>query len=52
MRAQPRGGHDQKTCRRTLDADNAVEFWRAHLERTEKKALTGRALSTVVDLLD
>jgi DNA-binding FadR family transcriptional regulator len=34
------------------DADKAVEFWRDHLERTEKEALTGPALSTVVDLLD
>ena len=34
------------------DADGAVEFWRSHLERTEKEALTGPALSTVVDLLD
>ncbi len=34
------------------DADGAVAFWRAHLERTEKDALTGPALSTVVDLLE
>jgi DNA-binding FadR family transcriptional regulator len=34
------------------DADGAVAFWRSHLERTEKDALTGPALSTVVDLLD
>jgi GntR family transcriptional regulator, transcriptional repressor for pyruvate dehydrogenase complex len=34
------------------DADGAVTFWRSHLERTEKDALTGPALSTVVDLLD
>jgi len=34
------------------DADGAVEFWRGHLERTEKDALTGPALSTVVDLLE
>ena len=34
------------------DADGAVAFWRGHLERTEKDALTGPALSTVVDLLE
>ena len=34
------------------DADGAVTFWRSHLERTEKDALTGPALSTVVDLLE
>jgi GntR family transcriptional regulator, transcriptional repressor for pyruvate dehydrogenase complex len=37
---------------RAGDADGAVAFWRSHLERTEKEALTGPALSTVVDLLD
>jgi GntR family transcriptional regulator, transcriptional repressor for pyruvate dehydrogenase complex len=31
---------------------DVYDAWRNHLERTEKDALTGPALSTVVDLLD